>query len=121
MIFREVLDRTRSQSFAHLDTKHHGAITLVCVVVHRNFLLIFALTWPSSSGDLGMEAGETGSVEQPRQGELPGQRVGIRRDGKTVQISLTSASEYDAIELYERLVQGLQGGALRLNIGNANC
>ena len=68
-----------------------------------------------------METGESGAVEQRRRDGLPGQRVAIRREGKAVQISLTSASEYDAIELYERLVQGLENGALRLNVQNADC
>ena len=45
-----------------------------------------------------------------------GYKIAIRRTGPTVEITLTSGSEYASIELYDRLVQSLERGSLRLEL-----
>ena len=46
-----------------------------------------------------------------------GFQVEIKRRGSVVEISLMSADEYTAIELYEHLVRSTQKGSLHLDIG----
>ena len=43
-------------------------------------------------------------------------QVGIRRQGNTVEIVLTSRDDYDAIALYDHLLRSLQQGSLHLDI-----
>ena len=43
-------------------------------------------------------------------------QVGIRRQGNTVEIVLTSRDDYEAIALYDHLVRSLQEGSLHLDI-----
>ncbi len=43
-------------------------------------------------------------------------RVGIRRQGKMVEIVLTSRDDYAAIALYDHLVRSMQQGSLHLDI-----
>ena len=45
-----------------------------------------------------------------------GYGVAIRRVGPAVEITLTSGSEYDSIELYDNLVQSIEQGHLRLEL-----
>lgn len=45
-----------------------------------------------------------------------GYKVGIRRTGQAVEITLTSSNEYASIELYDSLVQSLRKGSLRLEL-----
>lgn len=42
--------------------------------------------------------------------------IGMRRTGAAVTITLTSASEYASMELYDSLVQSVERGVLRLEL-----
>lgn len=48
-----------------------------------------------------------------------GYKIAIRRTGQSVEITLTSASEYASMELYDSLIQSVKGGCLRLDINMA--
>jgi len=56
----------------------------------------------------------------PKSGEsdsgFRGMKIGIKRLGNSVQISLQCDSDYQAIELYERLVQGAQRGQVSIDL-----
>lgn len=45
-----------------------------------------------------------------------GYKIAIRRSGPSVEITLTSSSEYASIELYDSLVQSVSRGSLRLEL-----
>ncbi len=45
-----------------------------------------------------------------------GYKIAIRRTGQSVEITLTSASEYASMELYDSLIQSVKGGRLHLEI-----
>ncbi len=45
-----------------------------------------------------------------------GYKIGIRRVGNAVEITLTSASDYASMELYDSLIQSAKNGWLRLEI-----
>jgi hypothetical protein len=47
---------------------------------------------------------------------LRGMRIGIKRDGRNVQINLQCDGDYQAIELYDRLVEAAQSGELRVDL-----
>ncbi len=57
------------------------------------------------------------------QGAVPamakGYKIGIRRNGPAVEITLTAGDDYAGIELYDSLVQSVKGGSLRLEISLA--
>ncbi len=48
-----------------------------------------------------------------------GYKIGIRRDGHAVEITLTAGDDYASIELYDSLVQSAKAGSLRLEISIA--
>lgn len=48
-----------------------------------------------------------------------GYKVALRRTGQSVEIILTSSTEYASIELYDRLKQSLENGSLRLDVKSA--
>ena len=50
------------------------------------------------------------------QKQLGGCKLAIQRHGKTVCLSLESASEYVAIELFDRLVESVKSGTLKLDL-----
>ena len=69
--------------------------------------------------------GETGSGLGPQTPRVSnpdpraaagGYKVAIRRTGQSVEITLTSGTEYDSIELYDSLVQAVERGLLRLEL-----
>lgn len=69
--------------------------------------------------------GEAGGGISPEPSRVPdagpqvvagGYKIGIRRTGPAVEITLTSGSEYASIELYDSLVQSLERGSLRLEL-----
>lgn len=60
----------------------------------------------------GRSAPQTGT---PSEG---GVEIGVRREGRLVQVLLTSESEYASIELYERLVHSIKNGSLDLKLGS---
>ena len=43
-------------------------------------------------------------------------RIGIKRLGSTVQISLQCEGDYQAIELYDRLVEAAQKGKVTIDL-----
>ena len=45
-----------------------------------------------------------------------GYRVALRRNGPSVEITLTASNEYAGIELYDSLLQSVKSGHLRLEI-----
>jgi len=45
-----------------------------------------------------------------------GCKVGLRRTGHSVEITLTSSNEYASIELYDSLLQAVKNGSLRLEV-----
>lgn len=45
-----------------------------------------------------------------------GCKIAIRRIGQTVEITLTSGSEYASIGLYDSLIQSVERGSLRLEL-----
>lgn len=71
------------------------------------------------------EDGRAGSGTDPEplqasdaisQATAGGYGVAIRRVGHSVQITLTSGTEYASIELYDSLVQSLEKGLLRIEL-----
>ena len=58
----------------------------------------------------------SGTVSQAGAG---GYKVALRRTGPSVEIILTSSTEYASIELYDRLKQSLENGSLRLDVASA--
>ena len=48
--------------------------------------------------------------------DLLGMRIGIKRLGSTVQISLQCEGDYQAIELYDRLVEAAQKGKVTIDL-----
>lgn len=69
--------------------------------------------------------GEDGIETPPARPQVPsvapqavagGYTIGIRRSGVSVEITLTSASEYASMELYDSLVRSAEGGLLRLEL-----
>ncbi len=62
--------------------------------------------------------GKAGSGTNPEASRAAagGYGVAIRRVGPSVEITLTSASEYDSIELYDNLVQSVERGHLHLEL-----
>jgi len=45
-----------------------------------------------------------------------GYKIAIRRTGQSVEITLTSNSDYASMELYDSLIQSVKGGRLHLEI-----
>lgn len=52
----------------------------------------------------------------PSQTAAGGYKVAIRRISQSVEITLTSGSEYDSIEMYDRLIQSVKTGSLRIEV-----
>lgn len=52
----------------------------------------------------------------PSHAVADGYKVAIRRTGCAVEITLTSSDEYAGIELYDRLMQSVKNGSLRLEV-----
>ena len=48
--------------------------------------------------------------------DVLGMRIGIKRYGGTVQISLQCDGDYQAIELYDRLVEAAQKGKVTIDL-----
>ncbi|WP_419759252.1 hypothetical protein [Acidisoma sp.] len=48
--------------------------------------------------------------------DVLGMRIGIKRAGNTVQISLQCEGDYQAIELYDRLVDAAQKGKVTIDL-----
>ncbi len=67
-----------------------------------------------SQRDVRQEA--TASVGEPR-AATRGHGLGIQRIGCAVQVTVTAANEYLAIELYDRLIQAARDGSVRLDLG----
>jgi len=74
---------------------------------------------------LADEDGKAGSETGPgplqvsntaSQAAAEGYGVAIRRVGQSVQITLTSGTEYASIELYDSLVQSIEKGFLRIEL-----
>ena len=67
---------------------------------------------------MAQQDGKAGSGISPRasQAAAGGYGVAIRRVGPAVEITLTSGSEYDSIELYDSLIQSVERGYLRLEL-----
>ena len=58
-------------------------------------------------------------ISQPtREGasEFPGMKVSIRRFGISVQIDLQCNGDYQAIELYDRLIKAAENGAVEIDL-----
>jgi hypothetical protein len=61
------------------------------------------------------------SISQPASEGDPrpqGSTIGIKRFGGDVQISIHCGDEYQAIEVYERLVEAAQRGTVRLELNS---
>jgi hypothetical protein len=58
---------------------------------------------------------KVGRVEQP-DGNLDGMRIGIKRVGAKVQIQLQCSCDYQAIELYDYLVEGARKGEVTIDM-----
>jgi len=56
-----------------------------------------------------------GKISQP-EGNLDGMRIGIKRIGASVQIQLQCSCDYQAIELYDYLVEGAQKGEVMIDM-----
>ena len=48
--------------------------------------------------------------------ELPGMKIGIKRFGNRVQINLQCHGDYQAIELYDRLIKAAENGAVEIDL-----
>jgi hypothetical protein len=47
---------------------------------------------------------------------LLGMSVGIKRSGSSVQISLECGADYQAIEVYDRVLEGMQRGEVLIDL-----
>lgn len=48
-----------------------------------------------------------------------GYKIAIRRNGTSVEITLTSANDYASMQLYDSLIQSAKNGCLRLEVSLA--
>ena len=66
--------------------------------------------------------GEPNGPARPTQAPSPvpqvpaGYRIGLRRNGQTVEITLTAGNDYAAMELYDTLLQSVKAGHLRFEV-----
>lgn len=74
---------------------------------------------------MARQDGEDGIETPPERHQVPrsapqaaagGYTVGIRRTGAEVTITLTAASEYASMELYDNLVRSVESGSLHLEL-----
>ena len=72
-----------------------------------------------------MSQNDGASVPQRRPGQAAqevtelssgGYRVNLRRDGRSVEITLTASDDYDSMELFDSLLQSVRKGCLRLEV-----
>jgi hypothetical protein len=47
---------------------------------------------------------------------LRGMKIGIKREGSVVQINLRCAGDYQAMELYDRLVEAAERGEVTIDL-----
>ena len=52
----------------------------------------------------------------PAASDAAGIRIGIKRHGRSVQISLGCHGEYQAMELYDRLVEAAEQGLVSIDL-----
>ena len=69
----------------------------------------------SKRRESGIVASRLGAREDALNGDV---RIGVRRDGCLVHISLRSDTESLCIELHEHLVRSIKKGSVRLEIGS---
>ncbi len=60
--------------------------------------------------------GEKACGPQTKQAERPGTRLAVQRTGSSVTLTIACPTEYQAIELYDRLVEGARDGQLNLQL-----
>ena len=63
----------------------------------------------TSSKSMSRPTGETGS-------RPVGMKIGIKRFGSSVQISLQCDGDYQAIELYDRMVKSAENGQVKIDL-----
>ncbi len=75
----------------------------------------------ADENDKGLELSETGQATNVTPRGLDGKaRVTVSRLGPSVQVALHCGDEYTAIEVYERIVQSVKDGKLRLDLITGN-
>ena len=70
--------------------------------------------------------GERNGPAQPTQASSPvpqvaanGYRIALRRNGPSVEITLTAGNDYAGMELYDSLLQSVKSGHLRFEVALA--
>jgi hypothetical protein len=48
-------------------------------------------------------------------------KIGIKRFGSSVQINLACDGDYQAIELYDRLIKAVQSGEIKIDLKASRC
>jgi len=72
------------------------------------------MTQHDDKGATGAGRGQVpNTLSQPGAG---GVKVALRRSGQSVEITLTSNTEYASIEMYDMLKQSLENGSLHLDV-----
>jgi hypothetical protein len=75
----------------------------------------------ADENDKGLELSETGQAANVTPKGVDGRvRVTVSRLGPSVQVTLHCGDEYAAIEVYERIVQSVRDGKLRLDLATGN-
>jgi hypothetical protein len=58
----------------------------------------------------------TSQTDGDNASDLSGMSIGIKRSGSSVQINLKCSGDYQAIELYDRLVEAAQNGKVTIDL-----
>ena len=60
--------------------------------------------------------GRPAHAPSPAPRTAAGYRIGLRRNGPTVEITLTASNDYAGMELYDTLLQSVKSGHLRFEL-----
>lgn len=81
--------------------------------------------WSWSIPHVTQHNGERNGPAQPTQASSPvpqvaaGYRIALRRNGPSVEITLTAGNDYAGMELYDSLLQSVKSGHLRFEVALA--
>jgi hypothetical protein len=75
----------------------------------------------ADENDKGLDLSETGQTASVTSRDAEGKvRLAVSRLGASVHLALHCRDEYAAIEVYERIVQSIKDGRLRLDLATGN-
>ncbi len=67
----------------------------------------------------GEPNGSAQPTQAPSTAPAAGYRIALRRNGPSVEITLTAGNDYAGMELYDSLLQSMKSGHLRFEIALA--